>query len=99
MSVRYQFTAALWRHDGGAAWHFVTLPADLSAQIKTIAGGLMNAFGSLRVSANIADASWKTSLFFDGKRNAFLLPIRAEVRRKAGIAAGDDVHVSVEIEL
>lgn len=99
MSVRYDFTARLWRSPGAAAWHFVDLPVDLSAQIRTLAGGMMNAFGSLRVNARIDETAWKTSLFFDTKRNAFLLPVKADVRRKARIEAGADVSVGIEVEI
>ncbi len=99
MSARYEFTAKLWRHDGAAAWHFVTVPVDVSARIKTLAGGMMNAFGSLRVKVSIGKLSWKTSLFMDSKRGAFLLPVKADVRRKTGISDGDEVEVCVEIEL
>lgn len=99
MSVRYDFTAKLWRSPGAAGWHFVALPADLSAQIRTLAGGMMNAFGSLRISASIGDAQWKTSLFYDTKRHAFLLPVKADVRRKAQIEADANVDVSVEVEI
>ena len=99
MSVRYDFSARLWRAPGAAGWHFVALPADLSAQIRTLAGAMMNAFGSLRVKVNIEDATWKTSLFYDTKRNAFLLPVKADVRRKAKIAANAEIDVSVEIEI
>ena len=99
MSARYQFTAKLWRHDGAAAWHFVTVPVDVSVRIKTLAGGMMNAFGSLRVNVSIGKSSWKTSLFMDSKRGAFVLPVKADVRRKERIGHNDDVDVAVEIEL
>lgn len=96
--MRYDFTAKLWRHSGAAAWHFVTLPVDLSAQIRAIAGGLLNAFGSLRVTVTIGKTSWKTSLFADAKRNAFVLPVKAEVRRKERIGDGDEVVIALDIE-
>lgn len=99
MSARYDFTAKLWRAKAAAAWHFVTAPGDLSKQIRTIAGAKLNAFGSLRVTAAIGDTSWKSSLFFDTKADAFLLPVKAEVRRKAGVSVGDEVNVAVVIEL
>lgn len=99
MSARYQFTAKLWRHDGAAAWHFITLPSELSAQVRTLAGGMMNAFGTLRVTAAIGAASWKTSLFYDTKHRAFVLPVKAEVRRKARVGHGDEVEVAIELEL
>ena len=99
MSVRYDFTAKLWRSPGAAAWHFVTLPVDVSAQIRAIAGGLLNSFGTLRIVATIGATSWKTSLFADTKKNAFVLPVKADVRRKAGIAAEEAIAISVGLEL
>jgi hypothetical protein len=99
MSARFAFTAKLWRHSGKAAWHFVTLPKDVSAQMRALTQGLRNAFGSLRVIASIGDATWRTSVFADAKAGAFLLPVKAEVRRKARIGHGDEVKVTVEIDL
>lgn len=97
--MRYEFKAELWRYNGAAGWHFVTLPVDLSQRIRAIASGLVNSFGSLRVLAHIGATSWKTSVFFDRKANAFLLPVKAEVRRKTGVSAGDELELAVEIEL
>lgn len=99
MSPRYKFSAKLWRHDGNAAWHFMPLPVELSAQIRTLAGTMMNSFGSLRVTAAIGEETWKTSLFFDSKRKSFLLPVKAQVRRKAKVGHGDAVEVAIEIAL
>lgn len=99
MSARFSFTAALWRHCGAAAWHFVTLPRDVSEQMRMLSAGLSNAFGSLRVIAVIGRSTWRTSVFFDTKADAFLLPIKAEVRRKEKIGAGDAITVTVEIDL
>lgn len=99
MSARFAFTAPLWRYSGVAAWHFVTLPRDVSGQMRALSAGLRNAFGSLRVIATIGRSSWRTSAFFDTKANAFLLPIKADVRRKEKIGDGDTVAVAVEIDL
>ncbi len=100
MSARFQFEAKLWRHQSeGAAWHFVTLPGDVSARMRTLSQGLRNAFGSLRVIATIGKTQWRTSVFADAKAGAFLLPVKAEVRRAEKIGHGDDVRVSVEIDL
>ena len=97
--MRYDFTAIVWLSPGAAGWHFVTLPVALSAQIRTLAGGLLTSFGSLRIIAQIGDATWKTSLFADNKHNAFLLPVKADIRRRANLAAGDEVSVAVELDL
>lgn len=99
MSLRYAFTAKLWRAPGGSAWHFVTLPVDISKQIRAMAGGMLSAFGTLRVTAHIGAEAWKTSLFADTKAKAFVLPVKAGVRCKTRIAADDEIDVAVEIDL
>lgn len=99
MSARFQFKAKLWRHSGDAAWHFVTLPKETSEQMRALSKGLRNAFGSLRVIASIGKAEWRTSVFADTKAGAFLLPVKAEVRKKERIGHGDTASVSLDIDL
>lgn len=100
MSARFGFSARLRRYPGdGAAWHFVTLPKNVSAQMRALSVGLRNAFGTLRVIATIGASSWRTSVFFDTKADAFLLPVKAEIRRREGIGDGDTIKVTLEIDL
>ena len=45
----YSFEAKLWLYPGEkAAWHFITVPLDISHQIRFFAGRT-NGFGSVRV--------------------------------------------------
>ena len=100
MSARFAFRAKLWRYSGDtAAWHFVTVPKAKSKQMRALSQGLRNAFGSLRVIATIGKTSWRTSVFADAKAGAFLLPVKAELRKKEKIGHGDTVKVTLEIEL
>ncbi|MBL8536332.1 MAG: DUF1905 domain-containing protein [Hyphomonadaceae bacterium] len=99
MSARFPFSARLWRYSGQAAWHFVTVPRDISDRMRALSGGLRNAFGSLRVIARVGQTEWRTSVFPDAKSGAFLLPVKAGVRRKEKIGDGDAVDVVLEIDL
>ncbi|MEQ1617326.1 MAG: DUF1905 domain-containing protein [Terricaulis sp.] len=100
MSARFQFRAKVWRHQSDTgAWHFATLPGDVSAQMRALSQGLRNAFGSLRVIATIGKTQWRTSVFADTKAGVFLLPVKADVRRAERIDHGDEVNISVEIDL
>lgn len=86
----------LWLWSGAqASWHFVTVPEDQAGELR--AHSLMNrgGFGSVRVEARIGDVSWRTSVF-PQKSGGYILPVKASVRRDAGIAAGDDVTVELE---
>ena len=88
-------TAPLWLWSGGS-WHFVTVSEDDATEIR--AHSLLNrgGFGSVRVEATINGVTWRTSVF-PQKSGGYLLPVKALVRRDAGIAAGDEVTVSLEL--
>jgi hypothetical protein len=51
----------------------------------------------VRVEARVGTVVWRTSIFPDSKSGAFLLPIKAEVRRRAGISAGDRVGLTIDL--
>lgn len=92
-----RFDAELWRWEGEAAWHFVTLPPELADDIAARTEGRRTGFGSVRVSARIGATAWRTSVFPDTRSGSYLLPVKAEVRRKAGIEDGDVVVVDLEV--
>jgi hypothetical protein len=87
----------LWSGEGGS-WHFITIPPDEAVEIRmeAAASGRRRGFGSVRVDANINGVAWKTSIF-PQKSGGYLLPVKANVRRDAGIAADDVVTVSLEL--
>jgi hypothetical protein len=92
-------TSLLWIWKGSDAagrWYFITVPEEQSAEIKAHAFGSPRGFGSVRVEATIADVVWRTSVF-PLNRGGYLLPIKAEVRRKADLAVGDEVSVALEL--
>lgn len=91
------FKAKLWVYPGAAAWHFLTLPKGLSKALKAHFGGQRPGFGSIRVEARVGKTVWKTSIFPDSKRGAYLLPVKREVRVKEGLVPGGQVQVRLSI--
>ena len=85
----------LWSGENGS-WHFMTVPADQADEIRAQGFAARRGFGSVRVEASIDDVTWRTSVF-PQKSGGYLLPVKADVRRRAGIAAGDDVTVKIEL--
>jgi Domain of unknown function (DUF1905) len=85
----------LWTGENGS-WHFVTVPEDQSDEIRAHCLAMMRGFKSARVEATINGVSWRTSVF-PVKSGGYFLPVKKEVRCKAGIAAGDDVTVELEL--
>lgn len=94
--MRYTFDTQLWRSSGAGGWFFVTLPADVAQSLRALRGPV-GGFGSVRVRAEIGGVAWSTSVFPDSRSQSFLLPVKAEVRRRAGVTAGD--HIVVQIAL
>nr|NUR37102.1 DUF1905 domain-containing protein [Sphingomonas sp.] len=89
-------TGPLWLWSGeNGSWHFITVPEELSGEIRAHAMIALRGFGSVKVEARIRDVSWRTSVF-PMKSGGYILPVKAEVRRKAGIAQGDEVIVELD---
>ncbi len=92
-----RFTAPLWLWQGKGAWHFITLPEDESQVIRMAVP--RRGWGSVRVTATIGESRWQTSIFPDTKRNAYLLPIKADIRKAESLALGEAVEVSLSLDL
>jgi hypothetical protein len=92
-------TAPIWLwSEGKGSWHFLTIPPDETVEIRlaATAAGPRRGFGSVRVAATIGGVTWRTSIF-PQKAGGYILPIKAEVRRQAGIAAGDEIEVTLDL--
>jgi len=90
-------TSTLWLWSGDtASWHFLTVPAEDAPEIRAHSLVSRGGFGSVKVEARIGDVAWRTSVF-PQKSGGYLLPVKAEVRLRAGIAAGDEVTFSLDL--
>ena len=90
-------TAPLWLWSGeGGSWHFITVPEEQAGEIRAHSLLSRGGFGSVKVEAAIHDVTWRTSVF-PQKSGGYIRPVKKEVRSKAGIAAGDEVTVRLEL--
>src|SRR5439155_22751744 len=85
----------LWTSENGS-WHFLTVPEEQSGEIRAQAFAGRRGFGSVRVEAAMNGVTWRTSVF-PQQSGGYILPVKAAVRRKADIAAGDEVTVTLEL--
>jgi Domain of unknown function (DUF1905) len=97
-----KFRAEVWKWEangnGSAAWHFITLDKKSAAVVKKGQEGKKRiGWGSVPVVVTIGQTSWKTSIFPVSKRGSYLLPLKAAVRRKEGLAEGDSITISLQI--
>jgi hypothetical protein len=92
-------TSLLWIWKGSDAagrWYFITVPEEQSDEIRAHAFANPRGFRSVKVEARIGDVVWRTSVF-PLNSGGYLLPVKTEVRRKADLAAGDEVTVTLKL--
>ena len=51
----------------------------------------------MRATAVIDELEWDTAIWFDKKRDTYLLPIKADIRKKAGVDLDDTITISVAV--
>lgn len=94
---QYALKARVWRWDARPAWHFITVPPKISAQIRAADLGLSSALGSIPVTVQIGKTVWNTSLFPDSETNTFVLPIKASVRENEKAQEGKNISLLLKL--
>jgi hypothetical protein len=96
---QFKISAKVWLYPGMAGWHFVTLPKKESDQITATFGGLKKGWGSLPVAITLGESTWETSIFPDKKAGAYLLPLKAAIRKKEKITDDQTITFILEIKI
>jgi hypothetical protein len=97
--AKFTFESKVWLYDGPAAWYFVSLPEDLSAELSVLFADQKRGFGSLPVEVTLGNVVWTTSIFPDSKTRVYMLPLKAVVRKRVGVEAGDNVKLTIQIKV
>lgn len=96
----YLFDAELWLWKARTdSWTFVSLPLDVSEEIRDLAGMTPRGFGSVPVTVTIGATTWRTSIFPEARPGGYVLPVKKAVRTAERIEPGDAVTVKVELRL
>lgn len=94
--IEFEFSGELMRWQDGS-WHFVEFDPELSDEIRQFSRGLAGGWGSIRVAVTVGTTTWRTSLFPSRERHAYLLPVKAEVRRAEGLEPGAQFTVLLRL--
>lgn len=96
----YTMTEKVYLYPGESAnWHFVPVTKAIGAEIKEKYGKFAKGFGSLPVTVTIGKTVWQTSIFPDKYSGSYILPLKAQVRKKEEIEAGEKVTFSIIINI
>ena len=98
IDLDFTFDGELWIYPGPKPWHFVTLPVDIAEQIKIFQPPKAG-FGSVRVSVTIGSATWQTSLFPAKEANSYILPVKADIRKKEKLSAGGSYQIRLDLRV
>ncbi len=93
---KYTINGEVWLYPGMSGWHFVGIPKKESVEIKKVYK-IKAGFGSIPVVVMVGKTKWKTSIFPDKRTETYLLPLKAEVRKKEGIFSGDTITLTIEV--
>ena len=88
----FKFQAKVWVWPGYAGWHFVTLPKNLSKEIKKVAK--QYGAGFVKVTVTVGSSTWVTALFPHKESESYLLSIKKSIRKKEEIWEDDDIKIS-----
>jgi hypothetical protein len=97
IDLDFEFEAPMWEWTGKGSWHFITLPQEISADIKAFTKHLARGFRTVRVSVRIGETTWQTSLFPSNEHKAYLLPVKAAVRTSENLSLGPMIAVSLSV--
>lgn len=92
-SLRFQGEVWYWR--GPSPFHFVTVPADASAELADQSAAVSYGWGMIPATATLGTTTWTTSLF--PKDGGYVVPIKDAVRRAEGVEIGDTVSITLAL--
>lgn len=96
----YKVTSEVWLYPSAtAAWHFASLSKKQSEQITKKFGEKKRGWNSFPVFVTLGKTKWNTSIFFDKREGAYILPLKAGVRKKEGIYVGDIIRFSIVVRV
>ncbi len=93
--INYQFKATVWQYEVPNGWFFVSLPEEISQEIRTNLKWQEEGWGRLKSIAKINDLQWSTAIWFDSKLNTYLLPLKAEIRKKNQLTNEMEIDVNL----
>jgi hypothetical protein len=90
-----EFSGKLFYWRGPAPFYFITIPEEMSQDIKAVSKLVTYGWGVIPVRVVIGETEFTTSLF--PKEKCYLVPVKDKVRKAEKLSEGDDVMVRLEV--
>lgn len=95
--IVYEFSARVWRYASPGGWYFVSLPIKMAKEIRTHLKWQEQGWGRLKANVQVGTDQWESAIWFDTKKNTYLLPLKAEIRKRQHLETGSTIKVTVWI--
>jgi hypothetical protein len=95
--VTLEFEGEIWFWKGPAPHFFVTVSAKGCEELRSVQSFVSYGWGMIPVTVRIGGSEWTTSLF--PKDGAFIVPLKALIRKAEGLEEGDTVTVRLEVSV
>ena len=96
--IKYEFSAKPYycsSSEDMCGWVFVSLPKELTTEIREDFKCLEEDWGRMKVTAKLGSSEWQTAIWFDTKQDTYLLPLKAKIRKQENVILGEDLQVTV----
>ncbi|GAA1499828.1 DUF1905 domain-containing protein [Dactylosporangium maewongense] len=90
-----EFSGEVWHWRGPSPFHFVTVPEDECAALRSAAALVTYGWGMIPVAVRLGGTTWTTSLF--PKDGGYVVPLKDRVRKAEGIDLGDTVTLRLTV--
>ena len=87
----------MWKHSSPGGWYFVSLPRLISKEIRENLKWQEEGWGRMRAHAKIGNFKWETAIWFDTKEETYLLPVKAEARKKTNLEIDKKIEMNIWI--
>ena len=91
--IKYSFTSSMWQDSSSGGWYFISLPKDISKEIRENLKWQEEGWGRMKVMACIHGITWDTAIWYDTKANTYLLPVKADIRKKGDLKVNEYMDV------
>ena len=69
----------------------------MSKEIRENLGFLEEGWGRLKMTAKTDNTQWETAIWFDTKLDTYLLPLKAEIRKREKITTDKEIEIMIWI--
>ena len=94
--MQYEFKSKVTLWEANPKFFLATVPTKYFNELKELGDANRRGWGAIRVNVWIGKTGFQTSIFPDGKKKTYDLPLKASVRKAEQIVEGSTILVQLE---